>query len=184
MLASIAMPGFGAPLREKMAMLPNVCATIALMIDGFDAAEDGGTVTLRDGGGPKLDYPFTERMYECFREGMKAIARIHLAAGAREVVSFHAEPISIKAERDLSRIDQTPLVPNRFAVFTAHQMGGCRMGVDPGRSVVDPQLRHHVVQNLFVVDGSVFPTSLGVNPMESIYGIASWASTHVRAAAG
>lgn len=184
MLASIAMPGFGAPLREKMSMLPNVCATIALMIDGFDAAEDGGTVTLRDGGGPKLDYPFTERMYECFREGMKAIARIHLAAGAREIVSFHAEPLSIKAEGDLSRIDQTPLVPNRFAVFTAHQMGGCRMGVDPGRSVVDPQLRHHVVQNLFVVDGSVFPTSLGVNPMESIYGIASWASAHVRAAAG
>jgi choline dehydrogenase-like flavoprotein len=39
-----------------------------------------------------------------------------------------------------------------------------------------------VVENLFVVDGSVFPTSLGVNPMESIYGIASWASEYVRAA--
>jgi choline dehydrogenase-like flavoprotein len=184
MLASISMPGFGAPLRDKMAMLPNVCATIALMIDGFDAGEEGGTVSLRDGGGPKLEYPFTERMYECFRAGMKAIARIHLANGAREVVSFHAEPLSIKAERDLSRIDQTPLGPNRFGVFTAHQMGGCRMGADPTRSVVDPQLRHHALGNLFVVDGSVFPTSLGVNPMESIYGLASWASEHVRAAAG
>jgi choline dehydrogenase-like flavoprotein len=32
------------------------------------------------------------------------------------------------------------------------------------------------------VDGSVFPTGLGVNPMESIYGVASWAAGHVRAA--
>ena len=183
MLASIAMPGFGGPLRAKMAMLPNVCATIALMVDGFDASENGGTVTVRDGGGPKLDYPFTERMYECFRAGMKAIARIHLANGAREIVSFHAEPVSIRNEGDLARIDQVPLIPNRFAVFTAHQMGGCRMGSDPARSVVNPQLRHHQVENLFVVDGSVFPTSLGVNPMESIYGLASWASAHVRAAA-
>jgi choline dehydrogenase-like flavoprotein len=183
MLASIAMPAFGSALRGRMAQLPNVCATISLMIDGFDPAEDGGTVTLRDaGGGARLDYPFTERMYECFRAGMKAIARIHLANGAREIVSFHVEPLSIKAERDLTRIDEAPLGPNRLAVFTAHQMGGCPMGTDPARSVVNPQLRHHVVENLFVVDGSVFPTSLGVNPMESIYAMASWASDHVRAA--
>jgi choline dehydrogenase-like flavoprotein len=182
MLASTAMPGFGAALRARMAMLPNVCATISLMIDGFDAGEEGGTVTLRDGGGPKLDYPFTGRMYECFRAGMKAMARIHLANGAREIVSFHSDPVSIRSERDLDLIDRAPMGPNRVAVFTAHQMGGCRMGAYPSRSVVNPQLRHHLVTNLYVVDGSVFPTSLGVNPMESIFGLASWASAHVRAA--
>jgi len=115
---------------------------------------------------------------------MKAIARIHLANGAREIVSFHAEPLRIASESDLARIDEAPLGPNRVSVFTAHQMGGCRMGSDPARSVVDQRLRHHAVENLFVVDGSVFPTSLGVNPMESIYALASWASDHVRAAAG
>jgi choline dehydrogenase-like flavoprotein len=184
MLSSIAMPGFGALLRSNMALLPHVCATIALMIDGFHPEENGGTVTARDGGGPKLDYPFTERMYECFRAAMKAVARIHLANGAREIVSFHSDPVRIVNEKDLARLDAAPLGPNRLAVFTAHQMGGCRMGRDPSRSVVNPQLRHHVVENLFVIDGSVFPTSLGVNPMESIYAVASWASDHVRAAAG
>ncbi|TMA76536.1 MAG: GMC family oxidoreductase [Deltaproteobacteria bacterium] len=184
MLSSIAMPGFGALLRSNMAMLPHVCATIALMIDGFHPEENGGTVTVRDGGGPKLDYPFTERMYECFRAAMKAVARIHMANGAREIVSFHSEPVRIVNEKDLARLDAAPLGPNRLAVFTAHQMGGCRMGADASRSVVNPQLRHHVVENLFVIDGSVFPTSLGVNPMESIYAVASWASDHVRAAAG
>jgi len=184
MLASVAMPAYGPALRAKMAKLPHFCATISLMIDGFDAGEDGGTVTPRGGSGARLDYPFTERMYECFRAGMKAIARIHLANGAREIVSFHAEPLRIASESDLARIDEAPLGPNRVSVFTAHQMGGCRMGSDPARSVVDQRLRHHAVENLFVVDGSVFPTSLGVNPMESIYALASWASDHVRAAAG
>ena len=47
------------------------------------------------------------------------------------------------------------------------------MGDDPARSVVrSSDLRHHTLANLHVVDGSVFPTSLGVNPQETIYGIA------------
>ncbi|MCA1825685.1 MAG: GMC family oxidoreductase [Myxococcales bacterium] len=181
MLASIAMPGFGAPLRARMDLLPNVCATISLMIDGFDASERGGTVTLRPDGGPRLDYPFTDRIYECFRAGMKAMARLHLANGAREVVSFHASPVHIRREDDLALLESAPLGPNLFAAFTAHQMGGCRMGADPAVSVVDPQLRHHDFENLFVVDGSAFPTSLGVNPMESIYALASWASQQILA---
>ncbi len=152
------------------------------MIDGFDPAENGGTVTLRPDGGPKLDYPFTDRVYECFRAGMKAMARLHLANGADEIHTFHNTPIRITRESDLAGIDAAAMGPNRLSAFTAHQMGGCRMGADPSRSVVDPHLRHHAFDNLFVVDGSVFPTSLGVNPMESIYGIASWASDHVRAA--
>ena len=182
MLSSIAMPGFGGPLRTRMGLLPNVAATIALMIDGFDPAETGGTVSLRGDGGPRLDYPFTPRVYECFRAGMKAMARLHLANGAREVVSFHATPVHLTREADLPLLDEAPLGPNLFAAFTAHQMGGCRMGKDPARSVVDPTLRHHALENLYVVDGSVFPTSLGVNPMESIYGLASWASEHLRKA--
>jgi choline dehydrogenase-like flavoprotein len=182
MLASIAAPGFGAGFTGRMSRLPNLCATISLMIDGFDEGEAGGTVTARKDGGPKLDYPFTPRMHECFTAGMKAIARLHLANGALEVQTFHNDPVHIKSEKDVGQIDSRPLGPNLVAAFTAHQMGGCRMGADPAHSVVDPRLRHHHVQNLFVVDGSVFPTALGVNPMETIYGVASWASEHVKAA--
>jgi choline dehydrogenase-like flavoprotein len=182
MLSAIAAPGFGAGLRGRMSRLPNLSATIALMIDGFGEGEEGGTVTLRKDSGPKLDYPFTPRMYECFNAAMKAIARLHLANGALEVQTFHNDPVHMKTERDLSGIDSRPMGPNLFAAFTAHQMGGCRMGADPASSVVNPQLRHHSLENLFVVDGSVFPTGLGVNPMQSIYGISSWAAEHVKAA--
>jgi choline dehydrogenase-like flavoprotein len=61
-------------------------------------------------------------------------------------------------------------------VFTAHQMGGAPMGEDPAMAIVDSRLRHHFVENLYVTDGSVFPTSLGVNPQISILGVASLAA--------
>ena len=66
-------------------------------------------------------------------------------------------------------------------VATAHQMGGCAMGKDAATSVVDSSLRYHGLDNLFVVDGSVLPTSLGVNPQETIFGIARLRSAAVAA---
>ena len=47
------------------------------------------------------------------------------------------------------------------------------MGPDPRTSVVDTYGRHHQVANLAVIDGSVFPTSLGVNPSLSIYALSA-----------
>ena len=45
------------------------------------------------------------------------------------------------------------------------------MGANRGQSIVNPELRHWEVPNLFVVDGSVLPASLGVNPSMSIYAL-------------
>ena len=42
----------------------------------------------------------------------------------------------------------------------------------------------HAMDDLFVIDGSVFPTACSVNPQISIYGLASWASEHVVEALG
>jgi len=67
MLASIAMPGFGPRLRQNMFGLNRASLLIALTIDGFSDEEEGGTVKLRPDGGPRLDYAFTERLFEAFR---------------------------------------------------------------------------------------------------------------------
>lgn len=47
---------------------------------------------------------------------------------------------------------------------TCHQHGTARMGVDPSKSVLNEWGQAHDVENLFVVDGSGFPTATGVNP--------------------
>ena len=56
-------------------------------------------------------------------------------------------------------------------------MGGCPLGPDPRRAVVDPSGRHHHLRNLFVADGSLFPTSIGANPQLSIYAVAARLAT-------
>ena len=56
------------------------------------------------------------------------------------------------------------------------------MGDDPAVSVVrSSDLRHHTIENLHVIDGSVFPTSLGVNPQESIYGLSHLMASRIAA---
>jgi choline dehydrogenase-like flavoprotein len=56
---------------------------------------------------------------------------------------------------------------------TAHMLGTCRMGRDPAASVVNADCRAHEVPNLFICDGSVFPTSTAVNPSLTIEAIAA-----------
>ena len=51
---------------------------------------------------------------------------------------------------------------------TGHIMGAVRMGSDPEHSVVDGWCRSHEVPNLYVSDGSCFPTSGGYNPTLTI----------------
>jgi choline dehydrogenase-like flavoprotein len=56
---------------------------------------------------------------------------------------------------------------------TAHLLGTCRMGRDPKDSIVNTDCWAHDVPNLFICDGSVFPTSTAVNPSLTIEAIAA-----------
>lgn len=55
---------------------------------------------------------------------------------------------------------------------SSHLMGGCRMGSDPGDSVVDRDGRSWSIPNLWVCDGSLFPTAGSVNPSLTIQALA------------
>jgi choline dehydrogenase-like flavoprotein len=139
-------------------------------------------VSLRNDGRVRIDYEIRPPVWEALREGSKALARIQFAAGAQMVRSFHESPVVMRSEADVGLLDRAPWEALRVAVFSAHAMGGCAMGRDPEKSVVDSHLKVHWLDNVWVADGSVFPTSLGVNPMESILGIAHWASDHIATA--
>jgi len=151
-------------------------------VDGFLPEEKGGSVSLRGDGRIRLDYEIRPEVWEALREGNKALARVQLAAGATVVRSFHENPVVMRSEADVALLDRAPWEPLRVSVFSAHAMGGCQMGRDPEKSVVDSRLKVHWLDNVWVVDGSVFPTSLGVNPMETILGLAHWASDHIASA--
>jgi choline dehydrogenase-like flavoprotein len=178
MLAGLSLAGYGDGHRRVMADLPHITAHIALAIDGFDPSESGGTVKVRDSGAPVLDYELGPRIWESLREGLRTLVRIDLAAGAEWVQSGHDPALVFAAERDLARLDDARFESGRIAVFSAHVMGGAKVGDDPASSVVrSADLRHHTLANLHIVDGSVLPTSLGVNPQETIYGLAHLMAT-------
>jgi choline dehydrogenase-like flavoprotein len=63
-----------------------------------------------------------------------------------------------------------------------HTMGGCRMGDDPSTSVVDRNLKAHDHPNLYVCDASVFVTSGGAQPSQTIMALALRLAEHLSAA--
>ena len=61
-----------------------------------------------------------------------------------------------------------------------HLMGTARMGTDPATSVVNEWGRCHDVKNLFIVDGSIFVTSAGVNPTRTIPALALYVADSMK----
>ena len=90
----------------------------------------------------------------------------------------HAEGAAFESFADArAAIDAFVLQPVVTPVVSAHVMGGAPLGPDPVRAVVASTGRHHQIENLYVFDGSLFPTSIGANPQLSIYGIVARLAT-------
>ncbi|HEY6878696.1 MAG TPA: GMC family oxidoreductase, partial [Polyangiales bacterium] len=177
---------WGEDKQKMMELLAHVSITIAILHDGFDTKnyDEGGMVTVRSDGAPRLDYHWSERLVEGMRHGQRVAMQAQLAGGAKQVMSGH--PRYARSEAEIEEIaTQAPFGPNQVPVLCAHVMGGCPMGTNERKSIVDSRtMRHHGFDNMFVIDGSVYPTSLTVNPQLSIYGLASWASQFVEQAVG
>ncbi|MBM3178587.1 MAG: GMC family oxidoreductase [Bacteroidetes bacterium] len=62
---------------------------------------------------------------------------------------------------------------------TAHILGGCRPGSSPETSVVDHQFRVHGYPNMMILDGSIVPCNLGVNPSLTITALSEYAMSCV-----
>ncbi|HTX59194.1 MAG TPA: GMC family oxidoreductase [Verrucomicrobiae bacterium] len=165
-------PGFGERAAALLEDMPHKQVIIALMRDGFHDQSQGGTVELRKDHAPDIDYPITDYVWDGLRRSLLTMAEIQFAAGAKTVLPIHesASPYTSWAQAQ-AQIAALPMEILLMRVVSAHVMGGCAMGSDEKSAVVDGRGRHHQVENLYVFDGSVFPTSLGVNPQLSIYGI-------------
>jgi choline dehydrogenase-like flavoprotein len=114
---------------------------------------------LKDGDGipaPKIIYRMSENSYRLLRFHQERAKESLLAAGAYETII-------------------APLIRETGW----HLLGTAKMGVDPGSSVVDAWGRAHDVPNLFIFDGSVWPTSSGMNPTATIAALALRCSEHL-----
>ncbi len=137
-----------------------------------------GRVGLRRDGTPIWRYKISRVDQAHIREGVRRAAELYVAAGATELISSTMRPVRWERAKNhgvdefMAGVDTIGYGSNQSSYFTFHQMGSARMGSDPASSVVDERNECHEVGRLFVMDGSCFPTSSGVNPMLSIAGIA------------
>ena len=179
-IAASYVPGFGDEGMERLKRLAHYAPTIALAIDGHHSDVPGGRVGVTRQGTPYLDYVVARRVQRAFKHAQKNLARIQLAGGAKAAMTLHRKPLIVRSEKDIAQIDELDFGIGQCTKGSAHQMGGCAMGEDPSSSVISSSsFEHHQLKNLHVADGSLFPTSLGVNPQESIFGLARLAASRI-----
>ena len=129
-----------------------------------DLPEEHNTVTidpvLKDSDGipaPKIDYTLSENSKRMLQHGVDRASEILRAGGATDVYS------------------EWPIPYGGW-----HLMGTARMGKDPSRSVVNEWGRAHDCKNLFIIDGSIFVTSAGVNPTNTIQALALYVADQMK----
>lgn len=102
-------------------------------------------------------------------------AKVHIAAGARDVITFHTRPLVLERGGDerafADAVAGRGVAANTVGMFSAHQMGTAGMG-SARENVSDPDGAVRGVRGLHVADASAFPNASGVNPMLTVMAIA------------
>ena len=173
-LSSTLMSSFGKNHQSLMKDFAYYQANLALLRDGFNDESVGGQVLLDDNQYPVLDYKISDSVFRGLRHSMEKMTELQFAVGAEKVHPLHLDSIGYsnfsEAKNAIANLEADKI---RWQTMSAHVMGGCTMGSSEMNSVVNSNGEHHQIENLSVIDGSLFPTSLGVNPQLTIYSIAA-----------
>lgn len=134
--------------------------------------------------GTTIRFDLETRDMENLRRGLRVAAELLFAAGAREVVTgVRGLPERIRSGDQASLFEAGPLDPAAYFFSMSHLFGTARMSVRPSDGVVGTDFAVHGRRGLYVIDSSVFPTNLGVNPQLTIMAVAMHAAEQLTAAA-
>jgi choline dehydrogenase-like flavoprotein len=176
-LAAARIPGVGRELMSRLGLFAHL-AVWGLVV----RAEAEGIVTATWGGRDRIEWTPATVDVERARRAVALLARMMFEAGASEVwPGLHGVPSVLGSMDEVRLIERAPPDPRLFSFISTHLFGAARMGPDARASVVGPDFQAHEVAELYVIDSSVFPTNLGVNPQHSIMAMSRLAATRIAA---
>ncbi len=173
-LAAFALSWEGGEVfKRDMERLRHLAVNICLVRDRFAGQVKVG----KKSGQPIIHYELSAYDRRHLVRAMQESVRLHTAADAEQVRLIHNQPAQFfpkegGLEAFLEKIAAKNWGANRFGLFSAHQMGTCRMGGNAAESPVQPNGETREVRNLFVADASLFPSASGTNPMLSVQALA------------
>jgi choline dehydrogenase-like flavoprotein len=135
-----------------------------------------------DGNRKRIEYDIDDRDFEALREALRGTAQIYFAVGAKRVYLPTTRRTTIESPAEIDPvINGLQNGKHRYRLTSYHPQGTMRMGADPNKSVVGPDGRCHDLDNVYVPDASLFPSSLLVNPQLTVYGMASYIADKIKA---
>lgn len=162
----------GEELTTSMDELSQTQCMIALIRDGFHEESQGGQVELGDLGNPVLDYPVSDFVLVGIKRSWEVMLEMQFETGCTSARPAHKQARHYRSLKEArAALAELDFAPHKVTVGSAHVMGGSAMGDDPKTSVCDSSGKYHHLEQLYVMDGSLFPTSVGANPQLSIYGL-------------
>jgi choline dehydrogenase-like flavoprotein len=166
-ILAATMPGIGPEHVERANHLKNMA-----MFGGILHDDAGGVIHRAIGREPYIGYRMSPPDRAAVNRLLRILADTFFAAGAREVYLPVLGLPPITADQ-LRAVDLEHLPARKFECSSQHPLGTARMGSSPKESVVTAEGETWDVRELFVVDGSIIPTSLGVNPQLTIMAMAT-----------
>lgn len=163
------LPGVGPELMHQLGSYGQIA------IWGVQVrAQAQGSVSRGLLGGTRIRYDMTDDDVRVLKRGVQRLVEMMFAAGAREVLpGVHGLPERITNVDEIAPLFEVPDDPRYFHCIAAHLFGTAKMGLGRSSSVVGPDFQAHDLPGLYVVDSSVFPTNMGVNPQHTICAL-SW----------
>ncbi|WP_330180840.1 GMC family oxidoreductase N-terminal domain-containing protein [Nocardia sp. NBC_01503] len=174
--AAGVLPFHGARLTEWMNRWPYTEQFGAMVRD-----TGAGSVQHGPGGRTLLRYTVTPRVQAALQHACAGLAELFLHGGAEAVALPIAGMPPIRTLEQARAVAETRLTPRQFRMMGPHPLGTARMGGDARTAVVDFENRVFGTTGLYIADGSVVPTSLGVNPQVTIMAMALRAADAIAA---
>jgi choline dehydrogenase-like flavoprotein len=162
-----AFPGVGKQHRRLVEQMKNLAVFGGMVHD-----DGGGRVHRWISREPLITYRMIERDRRRLFKGIQILGRMAFAAGAREVMLPLFGFPTFKKESELAFLTEQPPGANRVECMAFHPLGSAKMSVTPGGGVVKPTGEAWSADNLFLADGSVLPTSIGVNSQLPVMAVA------------